>query len=160
MARKNAPSSPLPDPAARPALRILNRQRRHRLGLAQIRRMAEAALPLCLAESGPLPPDLPRIDEVEVSLLSATAMSRVHLDFLKIEGPTDVITFPYGEILVCPEIARENISRYGTTFDEEVALYIIHGLLHLNGYDDTTAGHARQMHARQAKILNAVRKSA
>jgi probable rRNA maturation factor len=86
-------------------------------------------------------------------------MARVHVEFLGIEGPTDVITFPYGEILVCAEIAAENAKRYGNTLDDEVALYLIHGLLHLNGFDDLTEPAARQMRARQAKILNEVRKS-
>lgn len=141
-------------------LHLANRQRAHRLDMRRIRRIAQTALPLCLAEPGPTPADLPKLKEVEVSLVSAAAMSRVHIDFLGIEGPTDVITFPYGEILVCPAVAAENARRYGVSLNDEVALYVIHGLLHLNGYDDTTATLARQMHARQAKILNAARKSA
>jgi probable rRNA maturation factor len=142
-----------------PSLEITNRQRGYRFDLAYIRRLALAALPLCLAESGPEPPVLGALDEVTVSIVSPTAMSRVHVDFLGIEGPTDVITFPYGEILVCAEVAAENAARYGVSLDDELALYVIHGLLHLNGYDDLSAGPARQMRTRQAKILNAVRKS-
>lgn len=142
-----------------PSLEITNRQRKHRVDLAYIRRLARAALPLCLAESGPEPPVLGELEEVSVSIVSPPAMSRVHVDFLGIEGPTDVITFPYGEILVCAEIAAENAARYGVAFDDELALYVIHGLLHLNGYDDLSTAPARQMQARQAKILNAVRKS-
>lgn len=168
MARKNAPSNrpprtsaPAPVTDGRPPmqLHLVNRQRAHRLNMPRIRRIAQAALPLCLAETGPLPADLPNLREVDVSLISAAAMSRVHVDFLGLEGPTDVITFPYGEILVCPAIAAGNAERYGVSLDDEVALYVIHGLLHLNGYDDLTPAHARQMRARQAKILNAARKS-
>jgi probable rRNA maturation factor len=142
-----------------PSLEIANRQRTHRLDLAYIRRLAEAALPLCLAEAGPLPPVLRTLEEVSVSIVSPATMSQVHVDFLGIEGPTDVITFPYGEILVCAEVAAENAARYGVPLDDELALYVIHGLLHLNGFDDLSSGPARQMRARQAKILNAVRKS-
>jgi probable rRNA maturation factor len=142
-----------------PSLEITNRQRTHRVDLAYIRRLAQAALPLCLAEVGPEPPVLGDLEEVSVSIVSPTAMSRVHVDFLGIEGPTDVITFPYGEILVCAGIAAENAEHYGVSLDDELALYVIHGLLHLNGYDDLSAAPARRMRARQAKILNAVRKS-
>jgi probable rRNA maturation factor len=142
-----------------PSLEITNRQRTHRVDLAYIRRLAQAALPLCLAERGPEPPVLDELEDVSVSIVSPAAMSRVHVDFLGLEGPTDVITFPYGEILVCAGIAAENAARYGVSLDDELALYVIHGLLHLNGYDDLSAAPARQMRARQAKILNVVRKS-
>ncbi len=86
-------------------------------------------------------------------------MSRVHVDFLGIAGPTDVITFPYGEILVCAAIASGNAVRYGSSLDDELALYIIHGLLHLNGFDDLEPAPARRMRDRQAKILNMARRT-
>jgi probable rRNA maturation factor len=59
--------------------------------------------------------------------------------------------------VVCAAIAQENAARYGHTSDDELALYIIHGLLHLNGFDDLEAAPARRMRTRQAKILNAAR---
>jgi probable rRNA maturation factor len=142
-----------------PELHIANRQRALRVDLARIRRLAHAALPLCLAGRGPLDPVLPALADIDVSILSPAAMSRVHIDFLGIDGPTDVITFPYGEIVVCAEIARENAARYGATLDDELALYVIHGLLHLNGFDDLEPAAARRMRARQAKILNEVRQA-
>jgi probable rRNA maturation factor len=152
MPRRNARSTP-------PELHIANRQRALRVDLARIRRIADAALPLCLAGHGPLKPVLPGLAEIDVSIVSPAAMSRVHVDFLGIAGPTDVITFPYGEIVVCAEVARENASRYGATLDDELALYVIHGLLHLNGFDDVKPASARRMHARQAKILNAAQRT-
>ena len=142
-----------------PELRIANRQRAHRVDLARLRRLAQAALPLCLAERGPLPPVLAKLPAVEVAVVSAAAMSRVHVDFMGIDGPTDVITFPYGEIVVCAEIAAENAARYVVAFDDELALYVIHGLLHLNGFDDLSPAPARKMRTRQAKILSAVRRA-
>ncbi|MGH8046283.1 MAG: rRNA maturation RNase YbeY [Chthoniobacterales bacterium] len=153
MSRQNARSNPPPE------LHIANRQRALRVDLARIRRLAHAAIPLCLDIRGPQPPVLPDLAEVSVAIISSTAMSRVHVDFLGIAGPTDVITFPYGEIVVCAEVARENALRYDATPDDELALYIIHGLLHLNGFDDVKPAQARSMHSRQAKILNAARKS-
>jgi probable rRNA maturation factor len=164
MSRPSAPKNPPPDPAGAPApdepsLLIANRQRALRVDLPRIRRVVRAALPLCLAEHGPLPPVLSGLPEVSASIISAVAMSRVHVDFLGLEGPTDVITFPYGEILVCAAIASDNAARYGTTPDDELALYIIHGLLHLNGFDDLSPAEARRMRARQAKILNAARRT-
>lgn len=153
MSRRSAPKNPPPE------VRIANRQRALRLDLARIRRIVRAALPLCLEEHGPLPPVLGKLGEVEVAIVSPAAMSRVHAGFLGIEGPTDVITFPYGEILVCAAVAEENAARYGQPPDDELALYVIHGLLHLNGFDDLESAPARRMRARQAKILNAARNS-
>jgi probable rRNA maturation factor len=153
MSQRNARRNPLPE------LHIANRQRSLRVDLARIRRIAAAALPLCLAEHGPLTPDLPGLAEVAVSIVSPATMSRIHVDFMGIDGPTDVITFPYGEIVVCAAVAQENAALYDSTLDDELALYVIHGLLHLNGFDDVKPAQARQMHARQAKILNAARRS-
>jgi probable rRNA maturation factor len=142
-----------------PEVSVANRQRAFRVDLPRLRALVARALPLCLAESGPLPQRLAVLPEVSASIVSAAAMSRVHVDFLGIAGPTDVITFPYGEILVCAAVAAENARHYGNPPDDELALYVIHGLLHLNGYDDVTKSAARQMHARQAKILKAAQKS-
>jgi len=154
MPRRSAPSSP---PPSLPRLTILNRQRKVPLDLHRIRRIGRLALPECLAERGPLEPDLPKLPEVVATIVSPKVMARVHVDFLGIEGPTDVITFPYGEILVCAEVAAENAALYEQSVDDEVALYVIHGLLHLNGFDDLTAAAVRQMRHRQAKILNLAR---
>ena len=142
-----------------PELHLANRQRALRVDLARIRRLAQAALPLCLAKRGPLDPVLRGLSEIDVSIVSAAAMSRVHVDFLGLEGPTDVITFPYGEIVVCASVAQENTARYRSALDDELALYVIHGLLHLNGFDDLTPARAREMHARQAKILSAAKRA-
>jgi probable rRNA maturation factor len=160
MSRRSALKNPQPDLLTPPPeVFIANRQRALRVDLPRIRRIVRAALPLCLEECGPLPPVLARLPEVSASIVSTSAMSRVHVDFLGIEGPTDVITFPYGEILVCAPIAVENAARYGSTLDDELALYMIHGLLHLNGFDDLEPAPARRMRNRQAKILNMARRT-
>jgi probable rRNA maturation factor len=162
MSRRSAPKDPPPEPAAArlPVVTIANRQRAFRVDLPRIRRLVRNALPLCLEECGPMPSVLTELPEVSVSIISAAAMSRVHVDFLGLEGPTDVITFPYGEILVCAAIAEENAARYRHRLDEELALYVIHGLLHLHGYDDLDAATFRQMQKRQAKILKMARRAA
>ena len=80
-------------------------------------------------------------------------MARVHRDFLGDPTETDVITFSYGEIVVCPAVAQDRISEYGVTLEDEILLYCLHGLLHLSGYDDTTARSAREMKTAQEKLL-------
>ena len=85
-------------------------------------------------------------------------MAKVHRDFLGIPGPTDVITFPYGEILVCAPIAAERAREFGHDTTTELALYAIHGLLHLSGHDDITHAQEKRMATAQGKILSAVLK--
>ena len=80
-------------------------------------------------------------------------MARVHGDFLGDLSETDVITFPYGEIVVCPAVAREQSPGYGLNVEQEVLLYALHGLLHLAGYDDTTPKLAKEMARAQARLL-------
>jgi probable rRNA maturation factor len=83
-------------------------------------------------------------------------MARVHGDFLGDPTETDVITFPYGEILVCPAVARDRVAEYGLKLEEEVLLYCLHGLLHLAGYDDKTPALAKEMANAQERLLKQV----
>jgi len=83
-------------------------------------------------------------------------MARVHGDFFGDSTETDVITFPYGEILVCPAVARDRAAEYGLEVEQEILLYALHGLLHLAGYDDTTPAVARSMARAQTRLLKQV----
>ncbi len=83
-------------------------------------------------------------------------MAQVHESFLGDPTETDVITFPYGEILICPAVAREQAPGYGLEIEQEVLLYALHGLLHLAGYDDTTPAEAKQMATVQSTLLRRV----
>ena len=112
-----------------------------------LRRLLESALPLL---PRPLPEDLANIDVV---LVDRATMARVHADFLGDPAETDVITFPYGEIVVCPAVAREQAPRFGLEVGHEVLLYAIHGLLHLAGHDDQTEKQAREMARIQRRIV-------
>jgi probable rRNA maturation factor len=68
-------------------------------------------------------------------------------------GPTDVITFHHGEIFISAETARSNAGLFGTKLARELRLYIVHGLLHLHGFDDRNPAGARKMKTVQGKIL-------
>jgi probable rRNA maturation factor len=104
-----------------------------------------------------LPRPLPEtLEEIEFVLVDRVTMARVHADFLGDPAETDVITFPYGEILICPAVAKDQSATHGLSVDEEVLLYGLHGLLHLAGYDDTTAAAAKEMAAAQEKLLKKV----
>ena len=89
-------------------------------------------------------------------LVDRAAIAKAHADFLGDPTETDVITFPYGEILVCPAIAREQAPVHGAELDDEVLLYALHGILHLSGYDDTTPKAAHEMVRVQEALLKKV----
>jgi probable rRNA maturation factor len=93
------------------------------------------------------------LEEIEFVLVDRATMCRVHADFLNDPTETDVITFPYGEILVCPAVAQDRAATFGHEVEQEVLLYCLHGLLHLTGYDDTTPKLAKEMAVAQAKLL-------
>ena len=140
----------------RPELVVANRQRTVPVDLERLRRVLNSALPRCLVTPGSdAPVLLDTFDEVEISMVSPAVMARIHRQFLDINGPTDVITFPYGEIFICPAVAQENAGKFGTHLQDELALYGIHGLLHLHGYDDISPESARRMQSMQVNILKA-----
>jgi probable rRNA maturation factor len=100
----------------------------------------------------PLPAD---IEAVEVVLLDRAAMTQVHGDFLADATVTDVITFPYGEILVCPSVAQDAALVNGLSVHDEILLYALHGVLHLTGYDDKEPSAAQEMAQAQDELLRA-----
>ncbi len=96
------------------------------------------------------------VGEVEVSVVSDTRIAEVHLRFMGIAGATDVITFEHGEIVISAETAARQAGEYGTGLEREMGLYVVHGLLHLNGYDDMTEEDAARMRGAQEAILTRV----
>ncbi len=137
-------------------LRIVNRQRKERLTLPLLEKMAYLAFSDCLSHIGGPDAVLPDLTAIEITLVSDKAISSVHKLFFDDASPTDVITFPHGEIIISVETASANGQRYGHSVIMETALCIIHGFLHLNGYDDQTPQQAEKMAQRQNAILEAV----
>ena len=121
-----------------------------------LERLTEAAIFHCLTLAKKNNAELAALGGVEISILGSRAMAKVHRDFLNIPGATDVITFPYGEILVCAHIAAARAPEFGHSTTAELALYIIHGLLHLSGFDDLTPPDAETMAITQQEILKLV----
>jgi len=68
-------------------------------------------------------------------------------------GPTDVLTFQHGEIFVSVETAKRHARRFGNSLAHELRLYVVHGLLHLHGFDDRTQTEAHKMERTQEEIL-------
>ena len=93
---------------------------------------------------------------VSVTLIDDLKIGRVHLQFMDDPSATDVITFPYGEegeILISVETAERQSLEYGVSVERELVLYLIHGLLHLSGYGDTTETSRAEMDELQESLL-------
>lgn len=114
------------------------------------------ALPLALqnpAHGGGVLADL---DDVEISIVSDEVIAQVHQDFMDIPGATDVITFEHGEIVISAETACAYAAHYENSFEKELMLYIIHGLLHLAGHEDADPLERKVMEGIQNQILKQV----
>ena len=135
---------------------FINRQRRVRLDVGRLRRLAEISLAECVRHSGDARFALEKFPLVEVAVVSDAVIARVHRQFMDVPGATDVITFDHGEIVVSADTAQRCAAEHGHGVVEELALYVIHGLLHLNGYDDIAPRDRARMHRVQDRIWRRV----
>lgn len=136
---------------------VFNRQRRVRFDAEWLGRFAALALNQCAHHSGDGLFRLKQTCVVEVVVVSDSAIARVHEKFTGVPGPTDVITFDHGEIVVSGDTARRGAAKHGHTVVEELALYVVHGLLHLNGFDDREPKARARMHRVQNRIWRSLR---
>lgn len=136
-----------------PDISVRNRQRKIPVNVADLEIFAAKALRRCLQLRKRKPTDLDKLQEVFVWLISDRRMASLHRKFMHQMGPTDVLTFEHGEIFLSVETAKRHARAFGNSLTSELCLYIVHGLLHLRGFDDRTASAARKMEATQKKIL-------
>jgi probable rRNA maturation factor len=98
------------------------------------------------------------IREIHIALLNDSRIAESNWRFLKHKGPTDIITFDYqngsAELLISLDTARKSAAEYAKTLDEELTLYIVHGILHLAGFDDKTPRKRVQMRKEEEFVLN------
>jgi len=85
------------------------------------------------------------LGELAFNFCSDDSLSKINKEFLSHDTLTDVITFDYsalkevsGEIFISTDRVRENASEFQQSFEEEIRRVMIHGLLHLCGYNDKT----------------------
>lgn len=106
------------------------------------------------------------IDSLEINFVTSDMIHKINNEYLGHNYPTDVISFNYsnesnnldGEIFICYQIAKENSKRFNVKYDNEIKRLIIHGLLHLIGYDDTTLSKKRKMKKVENQLLVYVNK--
>ena len=100
--------------------------------------------------------------EISLAFVDNPTIHRLNKHYLDHDQPTDVLTFPFsnasakelaGELIVGVEVAREQAAERGHDVQVEVGLYVIHGLLHLCGYDDKSTNSAKKMRGRERHYL-------
>lgn len=102
--------------------------------------------------------------ELGFRIVAAAEMARVHETFMNIPGSTDVITFDHGseppqrlhgDIYVCVDDAVAQAREFKTTWQNELARYAIHGILHLMGHDDLHVAARRVMKREEDRLVAA-----
>jgi probable rRNA maturation factor len=122
--------------------------------------------------------------EVSLLFVDEDAMAALNEQFLGKSGPTDVLSFPIddepgptgrspdlggsgpgteaehgaltllGDVVVCPTVAARNAVEHEVSVDDEIALLVVHGLLHLLGMDHEVEAEAERMEALEQQLLN------
>ncbi len=98
---------------------------------------------------------------IGVAVVDDAAIAKLHEQFLHHRGPTDVLSFLLqdadgvleGEVIVSAETALRPAPRYGWSAADELLLYVIHGVLHLAGYDDAAPADRKVMRSREETHL-------
>jgi probable rRNA maturation factor len=110
--------------------------------------------------------------ELSMVLLDTAAMADLHMRWMDLPGPTDVMSFPMdelepggrpdapepgpsmlGDIVLCPEFAAKQAETAGHSLGQELALLTVHGVLHLLGYDHAEPDEEKEMFALQRELL-------
>ena len=104
---------------------------------------------------------------ISVALVNDAVMERLNRDHLGHNGPTDVLSFDLrdaadeksaidGEIVMSVDMAVKQARERGHAVEAELALYAVHGTLHLLGYDDRRKADTTRMHAMENEILSSI----
>lgn len=109
--------------------------------------------------------EVKNLGDVSIIFCSDNYILDVNMRYLQHDYFTDIITFDYcegnvlsGDLFISIDTVRENAAEYGAEFDEELHRVIVHGLLHLIGYDDRTPEEEKEIHRKEDYYLS-IRKS-
>jgi len=112
--------------------------------------------------------EAPGNSELSIALVEIAEMTQLNGEYRGKEGPTDVLSFEcddlcavidpdepimLGDVVIAPEIAETQAAEYGHTVEEELNLLLVHGVLHLLGYDHEDDADAEVMQARERALL-------
>ena len=136
-----------------PKISVRNLQRKISVNVAELEKFSENAVQHCLQLCQRRRTDLRTLSQIFIWFISDRRMALLHRKFLGQSGPTDVLTFQHGEIFISVDTARRHAHAFENSLLRELKLYIVHGLLHLHGFDDQTQTEADKMRVAQEKIL-------
>jgi len=154
---------------------VANRQRQRKINRRLMKQIVNALLAELKIEKA----------EIGICLVRAPEMTRLNETFLKHKGSTDVIAFDYaynvgqasrlpqeplkrkmdrrdacptlhGDIFICVEEAVRQARKFGTIWQSEIVRYLIHGVLHLLGFDDARAAARRKMKREENRLLREI----
>jgi probable rRNA maturation factor len=148
-------------PSDKMNIAVANRQRTRKISLRLLKKFVNALLTELEIEKA----------EIGICLAAAPEMTRLNETFLKHKGSTDVITFDHsvpssqtpdtspqihGEIFICVDEAVLQARKFGTSWQSEVIRYLVHGVLHLLGFEDSSAGARRKMKREENRRLREI----
>lgn len=106
------------------------------------------------------------VGELTLTFVERGEMAELNAEHLGVSGPTDVLSFPLepfgaetpgpsliGDIVICPAVASEAAATHAGTLDDELALLIVHGVLHVVGHDHAEPDETAVMRARELELL-------
>ncbi len=143
--------------AESPRISVRNIQRKISVNVAELEKFAGSAVEHCFKLRKGKRTELRTLDEIFIWLISDRRIAFLHRKFMRESGPTDVLTFQHGEIFISVETARRQARAFENSLMRELKLYIVHGLLHLHGFEDQTPTEAREMKMAQERILRCAR---
>ena len=132
----------------KPIVRLANRQKDMKLSLPVVRALVQAVLKS----------QNHTCHEVSIYFVTERRICALHNEFFNDPTPTDCISFPIdhellGDVFVCTKTALRYSEDHNQDAYEEVALYIIHGILHLLGYDDLEPSKKRIMRKKEKSCM-------
>ncbi len=110
----------------------------------------------------------PEHAELSLVLVDEEEMEELNFKYRAVEKATDVLSFPLydealkndedlplilGDVVICPAVAKRNAQSHGVEFAKEMDLLVVHGILHLLGFDHETDDEAEMMEAKEEEIL-------
>lgn len=155
-------------------LLLFNRQKAKRLNLPLFRKICRAVLDDASQanDANALKRSTTSSYEIAAHLVGPKEITDLNVRFLGHEGATDVITFDYredaaahdtghglssnvlsGEIFICVDVAVAQSREFSTQWQSELVRYFVHGVLHLQGYDDLDPALRRKMKRQENRIL-------
>jgi probable rRNA maturation factor len=136
------------------SVEIVNRQKTVRVAAKWLETVARKAIASLEVEAA----------EITVAIVDDAEISALHEQWMGLPDPTDVLTFDLsgcdgdfaGDIVVSAETAARVARDVGWQPREELAYYVVHGLLHLAGFDDGTPGERRRMRRKERAVMESI----